>query len=180
MTISIKRAKTFRTRKNFPESNACALWGFLGLCCLPLPTAIASNSMVLPLLHNVGQRQCSVLGCMSWSWFNWKFLSNPINIDRISYRWGFGISNTLILNIWRGENSKHRPIFEQKNSFGCHNIWRCLACTKSQGYKSEHIFIYSFRWADGKKKLKKEGVVLRRVTTLLGEIWSGSFMGKRL
>ena len=29
------------------------------------------------------------------------------------------------------------------------------------------------------KKLKKEGVVLRRVNTLLGEIWSGASMGKQ-
>ena len=32
MIFSIIRAKTFRTRKNFPGSNATLLPGFLGLC----------------------------------------------------------------------------------------------------------------------------------------------------
>ena len=40
MTISIIHAKTFRTRKNFPESNACALQGFLGLCLSGIPYMI--------------------------------------------------------------------------------------------------------------------------------------------
>ena len=32
LPLHIKRAKTFRTRKNFPVSNADALTGFLALC----------------------------------------------------------------------------------------------------------------------------------------------------
>ena len=74
MNISIIRAKTFRTRKNFPGSNASLLPGFLGLWHHPRSRwmSMESNLKRVQLRNSFRKNHCmNILTLLVFCFYHW-------------------------------------------------------------------------------------------------------------